>query len=398
MPTFEYMAMDPAGQRVGGILAGASEVAVLAELEARRLTPVSIAPKAEAGGVGAIRRGVSVRKLSTSYIQLADLLRAGVPLLRGLKLLAGRKSQPRLSGVFRELAEAVAEGTDLAEAMSRRPEVFPKVQVAMVRAGEKGGFLEGVLTRLGQFLLAQAELRSKIIGNMVYPAMLVVFGTVVLGVIFGVFVPLFEPMFERIGRLPAITTFVFGVSTLVSAYGPATLVVLAAGTVVGWRLKERPDVQRRIAVFKTGMPVVGPLVRSLAASRFCRMLGTMLSNGIPMLAAMQIARDAAGNVLMEEAIDRATEAVRAGQPLAPPLAESGLFGDDVIEMISVGESANNLDTVLLTIAETIETRVDRLLTAAVRLIEPLMLLVLAGIVVVVAAALVLPMTQLNGAI
>ena len=153
--------------------------------------------------------------------------------------------------------------------------------------------------------------------------------------------------------------------------------------------------RRKLAEWGTRLPVYGPLTRSLAAARFCRLLGTMLGNGIPMLAAMQISRDAAGNVLMEEAIDNATEAVRAGQPLAGPLSESGLFGDEVIEMISVGESANNLDEVLSNIAGTIESRVDRMLGTAIRLLEPLLLVSIALVVAFVAAGLILPMTKME---
>jgi general secretion pathway protein F/type IV pilus assembly protein PilC len=162
------------------------------------------------------------------------------------------------------------------------------------------------------------------------------------------------------------------------------------------RQLRRPMVARKITELQTRAPLIGPLTRSLAAARFCRMLGTMLGNGVPMLGAMQIARQAAGNVLMEDAIANASEAVRAGQPLAGPLSESGLFDDDVLEMISVGESANNLGDVLVDIAVTIEQRVDRLLTTLVRLIEPLLLLLIAGVVVLVAVSLILPLTKLGG--
>lgn len=396
MPTFEYKAMDLSGQTVAGLLAGASEQAVLNELEARKLVPVVICEAKERRGF--LKRRVSTRALAMSYTQLSDLLKAGVPILRGLKLLGNRKSQPGLSAVFRELADAVSEGKDLADAMAARPDVFAKVHIAMIRAGEKGGFLESVLERLGTFVMGQAELRGKIIGNMVYPAMLVVFGTVVLLVVFGIFVPMFEPMFERLPQLPAVTKLVFGASALVGTYGPVTLVLGIIGTIGGWRMSKRPAVRRKLTEIRTYMPVLGPLTRSLAAGRFCRMLGTMLTNGIPMLSAMQIAKEASGNILMEEAIDQATEAVRAGEDLSPPLAQSGLFTDDVIEMITVAESANNLDVVLITIAGTIETRVDRLLNAAVRLIEPLLLMALAVVIVIVAAGLLLPMTQLSGAI
>jgi general secretion pathway protein F len=394
MASFEYTAVTSTGQRVAGVLAGASEQAVLAELESRQLVPVSIRPQPEPRAL--LGRGVSRRALAQAYTQLGDLLKTGVPLLRALKLLAGRKSRPRLAAVFKDLADGVAEGTELAELMARRPEVFPRIHVAMVRAGEKGGFLEAVFLRLGQFVNAQAELRSKVIANLVYPTVLVVFGTGVLGVIFGVFIPMFRPLFDRMqDRLPGVSRLVFAISDVVAGYGLFVLAGAAVGGVVLWRVSGRPRVARRLAELRVRMPVVGPLVRSLAAARFCRMFGTMLGNGIPVLPAMQIARDASGNLLMEEAIDRATESVRAGQGIAGPLSESRLFSDDVVEMIAVAEAANNLDEVLVTIAETIEGRVDRLLAGAVRLIEPLLLLAIAGIVVLVAAGLILPMTRMT---
>lgn len=394
MPNFSYTALDPTGQRVTGVLAGASEQAVLAELEARRLTPVEIETAAESRR---ITRRVSSRKLAASYTQLADLLRAGVPLLRGLRLLGNRRSTPALASVFKALADAVSEGEDLAGAMGRHTDVFPPVHIAMVKAGEKGGFLEGVLARLGNLVQAQADMRGKVVGNLIYPAALVLFGTLVTGVIFWFFVPMFRPMFAKVpGGVPAITQLVFFISDAVSRFGLITLILLVAAVVAGAQLSARPAVKARIESWRTMAPVLGPLVRALAAARFCRMLGTMLANGVPLLAAMQISRQAAGNGLMEQAIDRAMEAVRAGQHLAPPLGESGLFDDDVIEMIAVGESANNLDDVLLTIAVTIETRIDRLLSGVVRLIEPLLLMLIAGVVVLVAVALLLPMTRLSG--
>jgi general secretion pathway protein F len=391
MPVFEYIALSTSGQRMEGVLSGASEQAVLVELESRQLVPVSIQSKPE----GRLRRGVSTRALAGSYGQLSDLLRAGVPLLRSLKLLGNRKSQPRLSAVFRDLAEGVSQGEELAEVMERHPQVFPRVHIAMVKAGEKGGFLEGVMARLGQFVLGQAELKSKVVGSLVYPGVLVGMFAVVLGVIFGVFVPKFRPLFAQIPELPAVTKVVFGASSLIADYGLWTLAAAALAGVGVWRVAQRPRVRRKMVEWKTGMPGYGPLVRSLAAARFCRMLGTMLGNGIPMLTAMQIAQDAAGNLLMEEAIDKATEAVRAGQSLSGPLGESGLFSDDVVEMISVAESANNLDEVLITIAGTIDSRVDRMLGMVIRLVEPVMLLVIALVVAMVAAGLILPMTKLK---
>lgn len=392
--TFAYTALDAQGKRVAGVLAGPSEQAVLAELETRRLTPVTIAEQA----AGRARRGgVSKRRLGESYQGLAALLHAGVPMMRGLRLLANRKGDPRVAALFRELADAVEKGADVATAMSERPESFPQVHVAMVRAGERGGFLEDVLARLGRLVLAQAELRSKIVGSLVYPGVLACVFVLVFGVLFGVFVPKFKEMFaEMPGSLPFITTLVFGVGDAVGKHGLWTLI---AAVVLGWgvrRLARREDVSLAMAAWSLKVPILGPLLRSMATARLCQLLGAMLGNGVPMLAALQIAVDGAGHPLYAKAVERAAEAVRAGAQLAVPLGQSGLFEDDVIEMIGVGEAANNLDQVLVRVGETIEARMDRQLTIAVRLIEPLMILALGALVGVTAAGLLLPMTRLGG--
>lgn len=393
MPNFEYSALNTSGERVVGVLSAASEQAVLSELESRSLTPLLLRARRERQG---IVRGVSPRRLGTTYAQLADLLKAGVPVLRALRLLGRRRSNPRLARVFEDLAEQVSQGGELAEAMSAHQHVFSPIHVAMVRAGEKGGFLEQVLERLAAFVLAQAEIRGKILANLIYPAVLVVVGTIVLGVVFAFGVPMFQPLFDSIqGGLPGVTLLVLGISSAVREYGLFTLAGVVAIVLVLMRLAKRPAVRRWLSIVRTRAPVLGPLTRSIAASRFCRMLGTLLANGVPMLASMKIAREAAGNVLLEEAIERATEAVRQGETLAQPLADSGLFDDDVIEMISVGEDANNLDDVLIGIADTIERRIDRLLSAAVKLIEPLLLTMIAGVILLVAAGLILPMTKLS---
>lgn len=397
MPTFEYTALSGNGQRVAGVLAGASEQAVLVELESRRLVPVSIKARAEKGPGRAGR--IPARALATSYMQMSDLLRAGVPLLRGLKLLAGRRARPAVSAVFRELAEAVEKGSDLGAAMANLPGVFPPVHVAIVRAGEKGGFLEDVLAKLGTLVMKQAEMKSKVIGNMIYPCLLVVLGLFVGGAIFIFFIPKFRPMFANLkDGLPMVTKVVFAASDALGKYGPITAGVVAVLVVAVWKISKRPNVRERLEIAKTRLPVIGGLVRGFATARLCQLLGTMLSNGVPMLAALKIAKDGTGNMLMSRAIDRAADAVKEGQPLAAPLAESGLLDDDVVEMISVGESANNLDEVLLKVGDSIETRLDRMLGSAVRLIEPLLLLAMASVVGTVAAALLLPMSKLSSSL
>lgn len=394
MGVYQYTALTAAGDRVSGVLTAPSEQALLAELENRKLTPVQV----EASEPTSSRRRPSLRSMGDSYSQLADLLRAGVPLLRGLRLLAGRKSKPKLAEMYRELADAVEKGVDLAQAMDNAPDIFPTVHVAMVRAGEKGGFLDSVMDRLAQLVRRQVELRDKIVGSLIYPAMVVGVGSLVSVGIFGFFVPRFKPMFAKLGNdLPSLTRLVFAISDGLTVYGLYTaigLVLVGAGV---WRLLKMPGVQARVARWKNSMPVVGRLIRNLAVARFCQLLGAMLENGVPLLPSLAIARDGAANQLLRDAIDEAAESARAGHALTPPLEASGLFDDDILEMIRLGEQANNLGEVLSRIGDTVEKRLDRLLTGAVRLIEPLMLMAIAIVVGLVAVSLILPMAKMSSA-
>jgi len=327
------------------------------------------------------------------------MMHAGVPLLRALRLLAGRKRRPRLSAAYRSLTEQVEKGSDLATAMEALPGVFEPVQIAMVRAGEKGGFLEQVLARLADLQNRQAELRAKVVANLIYPALLLLMSSVALVAIFGFLVPMYRPMFEKIkGGLPTITKIVFGASDAITKHGLVTAIILILLGIGVWAALKRPDVRERFEQAKTRMPILGPIIRGYSAARFCHLLGAMLDNGVPMIAALQIAKDGTGNLLMTRAIDRAIEEVRAGRALSGPLGESRLFDDDVIEMIGVGEAANNLEAVLPKVGQSLETRLDRVLTVAIRLIEPLMLLGIALVIGLVAVALLIPMSQLGSAV
>lgn len=394
MPEFRYKAVDAQGRRRAGAVVASSEALALAELEQRQLTPLSV--EARATGVRVRTRGASPAALARAYASAADLLKAGVPILRALRLLAKGKSQPALAEAFAEVADRVADGEELSSAMERRPGVFRPVHVAMIRAGEKGGFLDEALARLGALLERQAELRAKVLGSLVYPAVLTTLGGGVLIVVFAVFVPQFRPLFARLEELPFATELVFAISDAVTRRGLLTLGVVAAVGAGLFAASRRPEIRREMAGWPLRVPVIGPVLKAIAVARLCRLLGTMLGAGVPLLASLRVTREAAGHPALAEAVDAAAEAVRAGEPLATPLAASGLLSEEVTEMIAVGEAANALDTVLVQVAESLERRVDRLLGAAVKLIEPLLLVVLAGAVGLVAVALLLPLTQLSG--
>lgn len=390
MPTFAYEARDAAGARVAGTVDAASEVAALNDLQSRGLSPTRLAERA-APRV----RGVGARALANSYRQLGDLLRAGVPLMRSLRLLGRGKANPRLAAAWSSVADGVQDGERLADAMARHPAIFPDVQVAMVRAGERGGFLEDVFARLAPFIENQAEMRSKVVGNLIYPVILlsVGFGIVIAALVF--FVPKFKKFHVK-GEMPAATRFLMGVSDLLVERWPLILLALAALAVLAWWAWRRPALQRRVRDAELRVPQYGSLVRAVCVARFTRVLGTLLANGIPLLQAMTIARDAAGHPRLVDSVDHAIDAVRSGEPLAEPLAQSGFFEPDVVEMISVGESSNNLPSVLGGVADTLEKRVDRTLAVAVKLMEPALLLFLATVVLSIFLALVLPMLQLGG--
>lgn len=391
MPAFAYIARDPAGRRVKGRAEANSEAALLADLSSRGLAPIRIGP----AGAARAGRGVGVRPLSASYRQLSELLRSGVPLLRALRLLSRGKSSPVLATAWGEVADALARGERLADAMSRHERVFAPVHVAMVRAGERGAFLESVLARLATLLEQQADLRGRVLGNLLYPAVLLLVGVGVVIASLVFFVPKFEEFFSKMPELPLATRLLLGTSAFLTGNAVLSAILVVAAT-IGLVLAARSPRVRLAAVRRLmRLPVLGPLFSSIAVARFARMLGTLLENGIPMLQALEIARESAGNPVLSTAISAAGESVRHGEPLSRPLEASGLFAEDVLEMIAVGESANNLPSVLVRLADTLESRIDRTLAMLLRLMEPAMLLVIAGVVMFIFLALVVPMMQLS---
>jgi general secretion pathway protein F/type IV pilus assembly protein PilC len=266
----------------------------------------------------------------------------------------------------------------------------------MVRAGEEGSFLEDSLGRLAEFTEHQEDLKGRVVGAMIYPAILSVLGTIVVAAMMIYFVPQFEPMFERMrenGTLPWATTALVAFSDLLRHYYLFVLLALAGAGFGVWKLTTQQSGRRMLDEIRLKVYGFGQITRSLGIARFCRVLGTLLHNGVPLLASLRIAKDAAGNIVLSEAIADAAEQVSAGKSLAQPLASCNQFPGDVIEMISVGEEANNLEHVLINIADKMERTTNRQLELAVRLLEPAMLVMMAGVILFVVVALMLPILQ-----
>lgn len=403
MPDFTYEALAKTGQKQTGTLTAATEREVATMLDARGLFPIKIQSTGNASSGGGFRlfSGVSRREICTTYSQLADLLHSGVPLLRSLEILEKQSSNKRLSSVMRDIRMKVADGTSLAQAMSAHPRVFDELAVSMVRAGQEGGFLEDVLKRIATFVEHQEDLKAKVIGALAYPVFLAVAGTLVLNVLVIFFVPMFEPIFEKLkakDQLPALTTALISFSHFQQSWAGFLSVV---GLIVGFILLvrwSRGSGRRTADAIRLKLPLFGKIFLALALSRFTRILGTMLHNGIPLLKSLDIAKDSTGNKLLAEVIEKSTENVMQGQKLADPLRRSPHFPADVVEMIAVGEEANTLETVLIGVADSLEKRTARNLELMVKLLEPLMLLIMAGVVLLVVAGLLLPIFKMGQAV
>lgn len=394
MAEFRYIARELSGVQVEGTVAAASEREALGSLTAKNLFPISIrlADAAKAHQANK-RRRVPARILTVFYTQLSDLLRAGVPLLRSLDLLVKQTRHATLKHVVQEVRDQVADGTRLAEAMRQHPTVFNDLTISMIRAGEEGSFMEESLQRIADFTEHQEELKGRVVGAMAYPAFLVVVGGLILVGMLIFFVPKFEPLFETMrseGTLPWATIALLSASAFLQKYSWVLVgIIVGAGYFIQRYFAN--DVGRlRLDQFRLKIVGIGRVIRSLAVARFCRVLGTLLKNGVPILNALNIAKDATGNRVISAAIGQAADHVSSGRSLAQPLAECGQFPMDVLEMIAVGEEANNLEEVLVGIAEKMERQTNRQLDMVVRLLEPLMLVVMAGVILFVLIALMLP--------
>ncbi len=401
MPEFSYEAMASTGIRSNGTLVANSEREVMAMLDARGLFPVSISAKkaAVAGKVGG--RGVSSRIVATFYSQLADLLHSGVALLRSLDILERQNTTSTLGEVIREVRAKVADGTSLAESMAQHPRVFDELAVSMIRAGQEGGFLEDVLRRIAMFTEHAEDLKAKVTGALAYPVFLAVVGVVVLNILVIFFVPQFKPIFEKLeaaGRLPWLTQAIILLSKFMTSYAIFMVAGLVAAWWGFWSWVSTDSGRRIFDAMKLNIPGAGPIFLNLAISRFARILGTMLHNGIPILNALKIAKDSTGNKVLSEAIDKAAENVKGGDRLAEPLAACVYFPRDIIEIIAVGEESNNLEKVLIDIADGLEKRTSRQLELFVRLLEPVMLLVMAVFTLIIVAGLLLPVFDMSSAI
>jgi type II secretory pathway component PulF len=411
MALFQYRALQANGAVAEGQLEAAGRQEAFRQMEGLGLKPISLAEKAAAAGkqgpsladslgsFALFKRTpkVSGRALENFTRLLSSLLAAGVPLSRALTILYKEAATPAAAEKWKEIHGLVIDGMSLADAMARSPKVFPRVYTAMVQAGETGGFLDLVLAQIADFQSREKELRSKVSTAMLYPAILFVLAIGVLIFLLTFFIPRFQSIFTGFGAsLPWLTQVIIGVSRLVRSYGlfVAGGIALAIFFVRTWFLS--PKGRRTWEGLILRAPIIGPLIAQFAMARFCRMLGTLLGAGVPLVQGLNVARKSIGNQILVDAVAQSIERVQQGGQLGASLADcKGLFPSSVLEMISVAEESGKLDQELIRLANVTEGDLDRELKTAVSLAEPLMLFLIAGFIGTIFIGMVLPIFSLQ---
>ncbi len=410
MPLFQYKALQADGAVAEGQLEAPGRQEAFAQMAGLGLRPVSLAETTSATGGDSIlpaaltsisfgkkSEKISPRELENFTRLLSSLLAAGVPLSRALVILYKEASTPAAGAKWKQIHDLVIDGMSLADAMAKSPETFPRVYTAMVQAGETGGFLDLVLAQIADFQAREKELRSKVMTAMLYPTILLVLAVGVLIFLLTFFIPRFQLVFSGFGAaLPLPTQIVIGVSHVVRSYG---LFVVAGIVVAGFLVRNwfASEVGRRAwEGLMLKAPIVGPLVAEFAMARFCRMLGTLLGAGVPLVQGLNVARKSIGNQILVDAVAQAIERVQAGGQLGQSLGDCrGLFAGSVVEMISVAEESGRLDQELIRIANVTEGDLDRQLKTAVAFAEPLMLFLIAGFIGTIFISMVLPIFTLQ---
>ncbi len=401
MPVFTYEAIEPGGSRTTGKVSAHNRAAALDEVARKGLVPVSVDEESAAQPVARAARSTGGRvpqnAVETFSRELANLLAAGVPITRGLSILRREASNPAARAQWSAIFDDVSGGMPLAEAMARWPKSFPAVYVAMVHAGETGGFLDVVLMQIAEFRARERDLKGKLRNAMAYPTILAVLAVAVVIFLMTFFIPKFSDIFkDNHAQLPPLTIVIVAISTFISNYGLGILVALAALVLALRRVLASPAGQLAAQRATLRIPIIGKLVARFALVRFSRMLGTLLGAGVPLVASLRVAREAVGNRVLADAVGQSIDQVQKGKALARSLAgNSRLFPGSVIEMIAVAEESGRLDSELKRLATFNEEELDRQLRTAVSLAEPVLLFVMAAIVGTIVVGMLLPIFSLT---
>ena len=420
MPRYTYVALDARGQESTGLVEARSSNEAIGQLRQAGYFPTSVYEEGKGGpdrkvsraGAKAARVARPRTKISIVLFQrkkvkpkimmiftrqLATLIDSGLPLLRGLNVLAKQERDTVLRNTINKLADGVQGGSTFSESLAQHPLIFNHLYVNMVKAGEVGGVLELVLRRLAEFQEKAQKIKNKVVAAMVYPIIVMTMAIAIMAFLLVFIVPKFEVIFhEMLGDkpLPAITLFVIGVSNFVKNHGLVLLGLLIAA-VAAYKLIARTRAGRSIIDrFKLRVPLFGDLIRKTAISRFSRTLGTLVTSGVPILQALNITRETAGNMVIAGAISQVHDSVKEGESIVQPLEASGAFPPMAISMIDVGEETGQLPEMLLKIADVYDDETDNSVAALTSMLEPIMIVFLALVVGTIVIALFMPLISI----
>ena len=409
MPVYQYEAMDNTGLEIKETIEATTEAEAQQKIREKgffvtRIQESNRKKKTKAGAkkkAGARKRGtfsiggVKAKHLCTFTRQLSTLQDAGLPILRSLRILEGQARPGPLKNALMAVVEDIEGGSTLSEAMSRQPKAFDKLYVNMVKAGEAGGALEIILRRLAEFKEKSQSLKRKVQGAMIYPcAVIVIAGGIVSGIMIYI-VPKFVKIFEDFGtELPAMTLMLMTASEWMVKYWYMLFVIPLGLFILLKLIKKNKTGEFIVDWAKLKIPLLGLILRKSIIARTCRTLGTLIASGVPILEGIIIARDTAGNAIFARAYDQIYSAIREGESMAVPLKETRITDDMVVNMVDVGEETGALDTMLYKVADTYDEEVEVLVDGLVKLLEPIMVVVLGGVVGFIVIALFMPLIKL----
>ena len=397
MPTYNWVGKTREGQSKKGVIVAADVDSAMTTLRAQAITPTTVKPKGKELGeiFPFLQRGVKIRDLVVFTRMFATMIDAGLPLVQCLDILGTQQENPGFKKIILQIKGDVESGSTFSDALGKHPKVFDRLYVNLVAAGEVGGILDTILSRLAAYLEKNDKLRRKVKGAMTYPAAVTVIATVVVVVMLTKVIPVFEKMFKDFGgTLPAPTQMVINLSHFLQAY---ILYMIIGLGVIAYGLKRYYGTTQGRLVMDTlflKSPIFGSLLRKVAVARFSRTLSTMLSSGVPILDALEIVARTAGNVVVEREILMTKSSIAEGKTIAEPLQGSKVFPGMVVQMISVGEQTGAMDAMLGKIADFYDDEVDTAVDALTSLLEPLLMVGLGGTIGCLLVAMYLPIFKI----
>ncbi len=409
MPLFEYKAISTEGRSLKGVIDAENAKAARVKLRKQGVFATDVN---EGGGTIAEKSSspsafanidlsdlftrVSPQDISVMTRQLSTLLGAGLPLIESMNALIDQIDNLKFKRILSKVKDRVNEGASLADAMRQSSPIFSDLFINMIRAGESSGTLEVVLSRLSDYLESQVRLRNKVYATMTYPFIMLFLMMGVIAILFIFVIPKITKIFEETGQaLPIYTTILIGISQFVQNYWWLLLAMIGLAIYLFQRWARTEAGRYKFDKFQLNMPIFGKLIRMVAISRFAKTLSTLLASGVNVLSSLDIVKNIVGNKIIEEAIIKARESISEGASIADPLRKSGVFPPIVIHMVAIGEKSGELEAMLLKVSDAYDNEVDSIITGLTAMLEPIMIVVMAGIVFFIMISILMPLFQMN---